>query len=668
MRTLPNGRLSLRRSPKLRAVLRYATAPVAAFGACAIEHALLPDPGIAPFAFFFFAVTLASWLSGRLQGALTALLSAALANYFFIGSFHAWALSGPALTATGLYLVSTLAAAMFIGSLRVSINRSKQAQTRLKSLFDNSPVPLWEEDASEIRTRFDELRSSGVTDLGAYLKEHPDELIQFASMVRIRDVSRTSASLFGGSDIDIKNLPKLLTTYMTEEGLQVFGRELAAVWHGQTSFEDELPIRVPDGQVRFFAIRLSVVPGSEQTLSRILVSFLDLTDRRAAEQALKDSNRRKDEFLAVLSHELRNPLAPIKNSLYILNRTFTGGEQARRAVEVIGRQVGNLTKLVDDLLQVTRIARGQVNLERIPLNLAEAVRRAAEDHALEFQNKGLTLETVLPDHEIWIEGDAVRLAEIFSNLLQNSVKFTPHGGKTTISLSADTAAGRAIVQVRDTGIGIPPDLLPRLFEPFRQADRSLDRSRGGLGLGLTLVKGLVELHGGTVKASSEGVGKGAEFTLTFPSIRDASRAGDQARHLAGGSGLRVLVIEDNVDAAQSLREALELNNHEVEVAYSGAEGLEKARRFNPEVVLCDIGLPIMDGYQVARAMRGDPRLCGGVLVALTGYTGQEDVERARAAGFDSHVGKPPDMGELEALLRGAKTIRVERASTHPAMT
>ncbi|MBI5508650.1 MAG: response regulator [Deltaproteobacteria bacterium] len=367
--------------------------------------------------------------------------------------------------------------------------------------------------------------------------------------------------------------------------------------------------------------------------------------------ALERSDQRKSQFLGMLSHELRNPLAPIRNSLYILERAAPGGEQALRAKTVIDRQVSQLTRLVDDLLDVTRISRGKIQIQRELLDVGDVARRAVEDYRSVFAKSGVELTLHLPECPLWVSGDRTRIAQIIGNLLSNSAKFTEAGGQTVVVVEENTNLRQVILRVRDTGIGIAPEMLPRMFEEFAQADTTLDRSKGGLGLGLALVRGLVELHGGAVTAKSGGLGKGAEVTVRFPLEAAQALAAEPVRGVVSNAGARrVLVIEDNVDAAESLREALELGDHMVEVAYSGTEGLEKARAFRPDVILCDIGLPGMDGYAVARAMRSDPKLSGVSLVALTGYALPEDLARAKAAGFDEHLAKPPSVEKLEELL------------------
>jgi two-component system CheB/CheR fusion protein len=373
---------------------------------------------------------------------------------------------------------------------------------------------------------------------------------------------------------------------------------------------------------------------------------------REAARALAEANRNKDQFLAMLSHELRNPLAPITNSLYILDHAVPGGAQARRALAVVGRQVGQLARLVDDLLDVTRIARNKIPLQRQRLELNELVRRAMDDHGSQFEKNEMQIEFVPAGKPVFVNGDWNRLAQIVGNLLQNAAKFTGPGGNVRLSLSTDSEAKGAVVRVADTGIGMDKKMLARLFQPFAQADTTLDRSRGGLGLGLALVKGLVELHGGTIAAHSAGSGQGAEFVVWLPlALEEAAADGPvHSRTLVPPSRRRVLIIEDNVDAADSLREALEFSDHEVEVAYNGPAGIANARKRKPDVVFCDIGLPGMDGFDVARAFRADDALKGVYLVALSGYALPEDLQRAEEAGFDKHLAKPPDLESLERTL------------------
>jgi two-component system CheB/CheR fusion protein len=416
---------------------------------------------------------------------------------------------------------------------------------------------------------------------------------------------------------------------------------------------------------RWFLMRIHPYRTPSNVIAGIVIAFIDVTKLKdveaalqeaveereraeRAEQALQDANQRKDEFLAVLSHELRNPLTPICNGLHILERVPPGGESAERAKKIIARQVGHLTRLVNDLLEVTRVSRGKLQVQRQRIDLAEVVRRTADDYRPLFTERGVELTVHLPDRPTWVDGDFTRLAQVVGNLLQNAAKFTPGGGSVRVSLEA---ARDAVLRVRDTGMGIDPLVIPRLFQPFAQAESTLDRSQGGLGLGLALVRGLVELHGGTVEAHSAGKGAGTEFVvklpLAGPPVAPTVVAG------APPGPRRVLVIEDNADGAESLRIALEMEGHEVEMVHDGQAGLDRVREFAPDVVLCDIGLPGMDGYEVAKAIREAPAGPRPLLVALTGYARAEDQQRAEEAGFDAHLAKPPTIEQVQEVIARA---------------
>jgi PAS domain S-box-containing protein len=372
----------------------------------------------------------------------------------------------------------------------------------------------------------------------------------------------------------------------------------------------------------------------------------DVTNRKLAEEGLREADRRKTEFLAVLSHELRNPLAPIRNSIQLLERAPQGSEQAARARQVLRRQTDHLTRLVDDLLDITRVSQGKITLQRTQLDLADVVRATADDLRSTFDAGGVELTFERPAGPVWIDGDPTRVAQVVSNLLQNAVKFTPSRGAVAVRVT--TAAGRATLSVKDTGAGMDPAQIDRMFEPFVQGAQGLARASGGLGLGLALVKGLVNQHGGSVSARSDGPGLGSEFVVALPLVARAGAPSDPAAAHAGG-GLLVLVVEDNADAGQTLADVLELSGHRVRVALDGRSGLALARELRPDVILCDIGLPDVDGYEFARAVRGEPALARTRLIALTGYAQPEDRERARDAGFDSHVAKPPPLEVLARL-------------------
>lgn len=381
----------------------------------------------------------------------------------------------------------------------------------------------------------------------------------------------------------------------------------------------------------------------------ISVAAEEITERKRAEEALRDADRRKDEFLAVLSHELRNPLAPIRSSLYILERSSPQSDDAKRVQAVIGRQVTHLSRLVDDLLDVTRISRGKVQLQVQPLELGGLVSRTVEDHRGMFEASGVKMELTLPPDPTWIQGDPTRLAQVVGNLLGNAAKFTSRGGRVFVSLQKE--GHEAVLHVVDNGLGIPPEVLPGLFQPFTQAEQPLDRSRGGLGLGLALVKGLVQLHGGRVAVQSAGLGQGSDFSVRLELTEAAEPRGRADGSTADEKSRRVLVIEDNVDSAEMLKEALELMGHQVEVAFEGEQGLAVAQALEPDVVVCDIGLPKIDGYEVARRLRKLKGPGSPVLIALTGYALPEERRRATEAGFSHHLAKPPALEALDQLIR-----------------
>ena len=449
--------------------------------------------------------------------------------------------------------------------------------------------------------------------------------------------------------VDIETLAKHLSSRRLD-GRPILREEMptSRALKGEQVLSERFVLTRSDGQEMVVSFSSAPLQLGGQAIGAVTVCT-DITDLIRTQEALREADRRKDEFLGVLSHELRNPLAPIRNSLFILDRAPPGGDQARRAQAVIDRQVGYLTRLVDDLLDVTRIARDKIQLQRESLDLTNLVRRTIEDYRSLFEKSEVHIETALPAQRIAVNADRTRLAQIVGNLLQNAAKFTDRGGRTQVSVAVDEVAGRAIIRIANTGAGIPPKLLPHLFQPFTQADETMDRSKGGLGLGLALVKGLVDLHGGDISAHSEGIGKGAEFIVRLP------LDGETVTHTPTPVDLshrnrRVLIIEDQADGAQSLREALELCGHQVEVADNGPAGLTRARAFRPEVVLCDIGLPGMDGYAVARAFRADEALKDVFLVALSGYARPDDLLRSAEAGFDQHLAKPPRLDKLEELL------------------
>jgi two-component system CheB/CheR fusion protein len=424
---------------------------------------------------------------------------------------------------------------------------------------------------------------------------------------------------------------------------------LASVLSGDGRSEARELVAAP-GEDRMW-VRVTASPlETDVATSSLLLAVENIDVRRRAEQALRDDARRKDEFLAALSHELRNPLSPIRNAITLLSRLPPDGEKFKSTLAILDRQASHLTRIVDDLLDLTRVARGKIRLQRERLDLTALVRQTVEDHRSGFDAKGVSLRCSAPK-TLFAEVDASRIAQVIGNLLGNALKFTNPGDEVEVSLHQEGEDG--VLRVRDSGVGIAPEILARLFEPFSQGPQTLDRSRGGLGLGLATVRGIVELHGGTAVAASPGPGRGAELVVWLPLVPPQAAPGDAATQGQKVRPLRVLVVEDSSDAAASLKDLLELRGHDVRVAAEGQGALFAARAFQPELVLCDIGLPGMSGYEVARALRSEEPLDAAFLVALSGYASDEAARQSEDAGFDCHVAKPATPEQLDAILAAA---------------
>jgi signal transduction histidine kinase/CheY-like chemotaxis protein len=385
--------------------------------------------------------------------------------------------------------------------------------------------------------------------------------------------------------------------------------------------------------------------------------------------ALKEADKRKDEFLATLAHELRNPLAPIRNSAHLLRTAPVGSPAVERAREMIERQVHHLVRLVDDLLDVSRVMRGKIELRPERLDVAAVAARSVEITQPLMESRSVQLTVSKPDGAVWVAADPVRLAQVIDNLLTNAAKYTNPGGRVHLTVEPASDGREVVVRVQDTGIGIAPDKLEKVFELFFQVDTTAGRSQGGLGLGLTLVKSLVEMHGGSVQAHSAGLGKGSEFVVRLPTVRrgengrrddsDSTAPADQA------SSRRVLVVDDHADAADSLAMLLTMEGHQVRVAHNGPAAVEAVRADPPDVVLLDLGMPGMDGYEVARRLKEGLAPPDLLIVALTGWGQDEDRRRTREAGFHHHFVKPVDPNDLRQLLARTKPVRTGEKSPPP---
>jgi signal transduction histidine kinase len=394
---------------------------------------------------------------------------------------------------------------------------------------------------------------------------------------------------------------------------------------------------------------------------RTLIEALGSRAAMALENAnlykdLERADRQKNEFLSMLAHELRNPLAPIRTAVDVLRLKGDGQPEIEWAREIINRQTKHLVRLVDDLLDVSRITGGKIRLDLEVLNAASVVAAAVETSRPLIEESGHQMTVSLPEEPVWVRCDRVRLAQVLSNLLNNAAKYTQRGG--LIALTVERSGGEAVFRVADNGIGISAEMLPKVFELFTQVERSLDRSQGGLGVGLTVVKRLVEMHGGRVEAASSGAGGGSEFTVRLPAIEsppDPEAVADAPlENRSPAAPLRVLVVDDNADAADSLAWLLRHGDHEVRTAHDGRQAVEVAHEFRPQAVVLDLGLPEIDGYEVARRLRQHADTRGALLVALSGYGQQEHRRRSSEAGFDYHFVKPLDFGGLQRILLEAQ--------------
>ena len=484
----------------------------------------------------------------------------------------------------------------------------------------------------------------------------PDHIVELANPPVCKVWGRTEAELLNQPLLDV--LPELrgqvfpsLLREVYETGIPYVGSEMPAVLARKDGPPATVyfnfvysPFRKADGEIEGVFVIASDV--TEQVLSRNQLNEL----REAAESA----NRAKDEFLAMLGHELRNPLSPILTALQLMK--LRGSDASERERTVIERQVTHLTRLVDDLLDVSRIARGKVELKEEIVEIAEIVAKAIEIASPLLEQRIHRVDVHVQRHDLTVKGDATRLSQVISNLLTNAAKYTPPGGRITIRTEPED--GQVVVRVRDTGMGIAPEVLPRVFDLFVQERQAIDRSQGGLGLGLTIVRNLVERHGGTVSASSEGPGKGSEFVVRLPRVTvgqgfehaPADRAAPDFVGLRTGDAPKVLVVDDSADGAEMLATALNTQGYDTRVAYDAPLALKIAADFLPDVALLDIGLPVMDGYELAVRLRELPGLNGLKLIALTGYGQESDRRKSREAGFDHHLVKPVDLSMLESLL------------------
>ena len=633
---MTEAKLLARRYRTRPVVSRYAVAVVVVALATGVRLLLTPWIGDQfPFATLFLAVLIAAWYGGFWPGLTSSVAGAAASALFLLPD-------GPVLTFPNkvglvLYLIVSVAIAALGGVMRAARLRAdalanaalkreealRESEQRYRDIVERAHEGIWQLDADG-RTRF---------------------------------ANRRMAEMLGCTPEELRG--KRIEDFVDAEGREQV--ELLRERRRQGIAEHaQLRLQRRDGTDLWTLLSAAPTHDANGNYQGVLGMLSDITEWKNTERdnerlytALRDADRRKDEFLALLGHELRNPLAPISNSLHVLKLRGADPAILERARAVMERQLEHLVRLVDDLLDVSRIMRGKVELRREPVEIAMAVARAVETAQPALDAEGHELVLSLCPEPLWIDGDIVRLAQVIANLLNNAAKYTERGGR--ITLVAEAEEGAAVVRVRDSGIGIAPEMLSRIFDMFFQAERRTNQAHGGLGIGLSLVRGLIELHGGSVEARSDGVGTGSEFIVRLPLLQVTGTV--RAKPLDALeimpvplSARRVLIVDDNVDAADSLATLLRLHGQEVNVVYDGAAALASAEAHPPAIAFFDLGMPKMDGYELARRFRAHPVLKSVRLVALTGWGQPEDRNRTAEHGFDQHLVKPVAGDALRRLL------------------
>ena len=628
-----------------------------------------------PLATLYGAVAFAVWYGGYRPALLALILGYLACDYLFMEPRYAIGThDGRDVIALALYLLSGLIIIIFGEALRVAW---RQAEASRREALDRQ-VQL-EDEVARRRSAEDRARAAA-----ADAEARAREAIEARGILQtIFDHTPEGIILVGGPP----DYPILANSRYGQEFLRMpretgipagqhaesYGillpdgttrprpEELPlyrASRHGERVRNAEFLIEQPDGGRMAVLVDAVPIHGVNGEIVGAVSGWRDVTELKKAVQALKDADRHKDEFLAMLAHELRSPLAPIRNALEILRRAGNDSRMIGRSRDVLERQVAHLVRLVDDLLDVARIARGKLELRKQRVNLVSIIAAVVEAGRPLVEEMGQQLNVTLPPEPVYLDADPARLTQVVLNLLTNAAKYTERGGH--IGITAERQGSDAVITVRDSGIGIPADRLPHIFDLFMQVEGSRGRSRGGLGLGLTLVKRLTELHGGTVGVRSDGPGRGSEFTVRLPAVLGRAAAeSPPCEPAAAASGRRILVVDDHLDVADTLAEMLRLMGNEVETAHDGLEALRVAEAFRPDIALIDIGLPRLDGHEVARRIRGEPWGERMVLIAMTGWHHDDDKQRSREAGFNFHLLKPVDPQGLTQLLAGLLTRTVE---------
>jgi PAS domain S-box-containing protein len=540
-----------------------------------------------------------------------------------------------------------------VGLANHTVLISKDGSERL---IDDSAAPIRGDSGSAIgavmvfrdvteRKRAEEAQAR----LAAIVESSDDAIVSKTLEGIILSWNRGAERLFGYTPPEAVGRP--ITLIIPPDRLDEESEILARIVNGERVDHFETVRVAKDG--RQIDISLTISPVRDRSGRIVGASKIarDVSDRKRAEQALREADRRKDEFIALLAHELRNPLAPLRNGMQVMRLAANDPNAVAQARGMMERQLGHMVRLIDDLLDISRIGQNKMELRRSRVLLSDVISSAVETARPLIEAAGQELTVSLPQMPIHLNADLTRLAQVFSNLLTNSAKYTDRGGQ--IRLTAERQGDDAVVCVRDNGIGIPADALPRIFDMFAQVNRGIERSSGGLGIGLALVKGLVDMHEGTVTAASDGLGMGSMFTVRLPALNERDQPLVAAPIESGkyaGPKRRILVVDDNRDSANSMAMMLKLLGNEVATAYDGAEAVEAVDEFHPKVILMDVGMPRLNGYDATRQIRKKPSGNSVIIIALTGWGQPGDRSLSKAAGCDGHLVKPVSLPDLEKLL------------------
>lgn len=630
-------------------IVHYLAAATLVGLAIMVRLAIAPsNEGSIPFLTFFPAATLAAVLGGMGPGMFATVLGMIVASYMFLPPYNSFSFEFQAevMWSNMVFFIEGLVVCSAIETMHRVRRNQNQVTRDLNAANDQLQKNIMERDRAErkqieLENKLTKIAASAPGVICSFrLRPDGSSCFPYASP-GIKDIYDISAE-----ELIEDASPAFALTHPDDiERLHDTIAESARTlrpWH------NEWRIRRPEkGDIW---IEGRSIPEREPDGSVLWYGFIhDITDRKRVEATLKEMDTRKNEFLAMLGHELRNPLAPIRNVVQIMKAQGFTDSKLEWGLNVIDRQVSHVARLLDDLLDVARIMQDKIVLKLERFDFTEVVDSAVESSRPLIETRAQELNISSPKIPQWVEGDRVRLTQVFTNILNNAAKYTEKGGKIMLNVTLEGAC--IVAKVRDTGIGIPAEVLPRVFDLFTQAERSIDHSQGGMGIGLTLVRRLVEMHKGVVTVSSAGIGQGSEFTVRLPLSTVAPVTESPKAELSLlPAKLRILVVDDYRDAAQSLALMLQTKGYEVITAECGEQGIERAMNFLPQVVLLDIGLPDIDGYEVAKRLRQLPEIHDAVLIALTGYGQPEDQERSKAAGFNHHLLKPVDPETLSALL------------------